>query len=82
MRERGRSRENGFELLTKEELRRAIFYLVEGSILERDKFVELSAPGTKRELMEKWNRDGPMSKLDLQRVLRIVRELHSRHGHD
>ena len=71
-----------FELLTKDELRRSISYVIGVSILDKATFVRMATPGAKRELMEKWAKDGPLTKLDLQRVLRIIRELDGKHGHD
>lgn len=69
-----------FELLTTSELRRVIAHTIGGSALDQAAFVEMASPGVKRGLMEKWDKGGPLSKLDLQRVLRIVRELEDKHG--
>ena len=76
------SQRSGFELLTKDELKRSIAHLVDKSALDRDDFIKLAAFGAKQSLISRWVKEGPISKLDLQRVLRIVREIDSKHGHD
>ena len=70
-----------FELLTGPELRKVIATPIEGSALDEADFIELSR-GAKRGLMTRWAASRTLSKLDLQRVLRVVRELDAKHGGD
>ena len=68
------------ELQTKDELKKSIKQLLKASKLDQAAFINLAPLGAKRVLMERWNKEASKTRLELQRVLRIVRELERSHG--
>ena len=69
-----------FELLSETQLGQSIARVIDGSTLDRESFVEMAGGGAKKALMGRFVRGDSLSRLDLQRVLRIVRELEDKHG--
>ncbi len=72
-----------YSALTKAELRHRIHSSLKHSGLDLSSSAEKTALGgsqAKRELMQHWESGDPMTRLDLQRILRIVQELEAKKG--
>ena len=73
-----RAEREEYSTLTKAELRHKIYDLINSSGLDSSVYVQradFSGSQAKEELLKHWENGDPMTRLELQRVLRIVREL-------